>query len=187
MLETYEGPRLTVATAVALADIITHSKAACQQYCFVEKRHGQATCQHATQSTAKRHVCRQHLVQEGLSRILHFLVERDFISNDMPSPILTLSPNNMTLLLEEGIPYLTPRKSSACNDSNNNNSGLSDRKRAPIHRCATLKCRIHCKTQYFCKHAPMSRPKNARPKNEKKLRVPLQKYCVLQGILIASI
>ena len=42
-----------------------------------------------------------------------------------------------------------------------------ERKRMPIHRCATVEQRIHCETQYFCKHAPISRPKMTRQKNKK--------------------
>ena len=67
---------------------------------------------------------------------------------------------------------------------NDNNNGRPDRKRALIHRCATLEYRTNCQTRYFCKHAPMSRPK-IRQKTKKMYAGLLQKYCVLQGNLIA--
>ena len=49
----------------------------------------------------------------------------------------------------------------------NNINARPERKRAPIHRCATVEQRIHCETQYFCKHAPISRPKMTRQKTRK--------------------
>ena len=58
-------------------------------------------------------------------------------------------------------------KTNSSSSSNTNNNARPERKRTPIHRCATVEQRIHCETQYFCKHAPISRAKLTRQKNKK--------------------
>ena len=49
----------------------------------------------------------------------------------------------------------------------NNNNARPERKRAPIHRRAVVEYRIHCETQYFCKHASISRSQRTPRKNGK--------------------
>ena len=101
-----------------------------------------------------------------------------------PQPSTRNSASDLHSIRSFSVGHQAGNNNSNNNDNDSNNNARPERKRAPTHRCATVEQRIHCETQYFLSARTYQPSQNDTSKKQGNLRVPLQKYCVLQGILI---